>query len=158
MNTYDLVDDFGRHTKFDGELLVDDTTDTEARRKPQWTDTEIYRTEGGRYIVWSETHYRIRHLTESCRRASGYDLVVARPGDTWACPHCNPDDVPGGYGHESRVKVDVCQDPAELIAAMSSVNQKTGLRSHSQYSQALLARVSDADADVRASWMEQVVR
>lgn len=157
MTAYDLVDDFGRHTRFEGELLVEDTTDTEDGHKPQWTDTAIYRTNGGRYIVWSEANYRIRHLTDTCRRAAGYDLVTATADDTWACPTCNPEKLPGGYGHDSRVKLDVCETPNELIARMSTINQQTGLRTHSQYSQALLARVSELDAAVHDAWMNQVV-
>lgn len=157
MTTFDLVDDFGRHTRFEGELLVEDTTDTPDRRKPQWTDTEIYRTTGGRYVVWNEVQYRVRHAVKSCRKAVGYSLVPAEDDDTWACPSCNPDGLPGGYGQDSRARVDVCDTPQDLIARMSSINQNTGLRTHSHFSQALLARISDIDEAVRAAWMDQVV-
>lgn len=157
MTVHDLVDDFGQHTKFEGELLVDDTTDTAERRKPQWTDTEIYRTEGGRYVVWQETSYRVRHRSRNCARASGYELVEADEEDTWACPGCNSEGNPGGYGQRSRVKVDVCETPQELIMRMSSINQNTGLRTHSNFSRSMLARVSEVDEALREAWMEQVV-
>jgi len=157
MQAYDLVDDFGQHTKFEGELLIDDTTDTAERRKPQFTDTEIYRTAGGRYVVWQETLYRVRHLSCTCPRASGYDLVPADEDDTWPCPSCNPDGRPGGYGQRSRIKVDICETPQELIMRLSTINQMTNLRTHSTFSRALLARVSEVDAPLREAWMEQVV-
>lgn len=157
MNNFDLVDDFGRHTRFTGEVLVEDTTDTPDRHKPQWTETTIYRTDGGRYVVWAEAQYRVRHLARTCRKALGYRLVTAEEDDTYNCPVCNPGDLSGGYGQDSKVKVDVCETPAELIARMSSINQNTGLRTHSNYSQALLRQVSDRDEAVREAWMEQVV-
>lgn len=157
MASYDLVDDFGRHTKFEGELLVEETTDTVDLSKPQWTDTEIYRTEGGRYVVWSEVQYRVRHHSKWCRRAQGYELKDAGDGDTWACPTCNREKTSGGYGQESRVKLDVCETPEELVARLSSINSQTGLRIHSQFSQALLAQISEKDEAVRDLWMEQVV-
>lgn len=157
MEPFDLVDDFGRHIRFNGEILVEDSTDSPEHRKPQWTDTTIYRTEAGRYIVLAESNYRIRHQTPTCRRANGYELVSADESDTWACPTCNPDDVPGGYGQDTRMKVDVCDTPAELIARMSTINQQTGLRTHSHYAQSLLARVSELDTAVRDAWMVQEV-
>lgn len=157
MTAYDLPDDFGRHTRFEGTLLVEDTTDTDDRRKPQWTETEIYKTNGGRYVVWSEVLYRIRHQYRDCRRAQGYDLVPASADDTWACPTCNPDALDGGYAHESRTKIDICDTVEALINRLATPNNQTGLRSHSHFSQALLARISEADDAVRDVWMEQVV-
>lgn len=157
MDTFDLVDDFGRHTRFTGEVLVEESTDTADHHKPQWTETTIYRTDGGRYVVWAEVQYRVRHTTRNCRKALGYRLVTADPDDTFNCRECNPGDLPGGWGQDSKVKIDVCDTPADLIARMSSINQNTGLRTHSTYSQALLARVSEVDDSVRETWMEQVV-
>lgn len=155
---YELLDDFGRKTKFEGFLLVDDTTDTEDRRKPQWTDTEVYKTTGGKYVVWSDVQYRVRHLSRNCHKTQGYDIVPAEESDSWACPACNPDKIlDGGYGQQDRVTVDVCNTPTELIMRFSSINQQTGLRTHSNFSKALLAQISEVDDDVREAWMEQVV-
>lgn len=158
MTTYDLEDDFERHTRFTGTLLVEDTTDTDDERKPQWTVTRIYRTDGGRYVVWSEVNYRVRHASTNCRKLPPDDVLTAAKSDTWPCPHCNPNGLPGGYGQASKVKVDVCENPAQLIARLGSINQQTGLRTHSQFSRALLADISDEDEAVAAAWMTQVVK
>lgn len=153
---YELEDDFGRVTKFDGDLLVSETTDTEDHRKPQWTDTDVYRTAGGQYVIWSNSQYRIRHLAR-CRKTAGYDLIPAEDSDTFPCPVCNPDNLPGGYGQLDRVKVEVCKTPEDLINWLSSINNNNGVRTHSQYSQALLAKISDVDDAMHSAWMEQVV-
>lgn len=155
MTLYALLDDFGRRINFEGEVLAEDTTDD--GRKPQWTHITVYRTEGARYVVWRDFGYRVRHRDLDCKRIGEHEPVRADEGDTFACPACNPHRLPGGWGQADRTKMDVYDTPEQLIAGLATLNQQTGHSHHSQFSQALLADVSERDRAVAAVWMEVTI-
>lgn len=153
MNDYTLEDDFGRRTVFTGELLVDEHTDTSDRRKPQWVEVRVWRTEGGSFVVQRTTQYRVRHALEDCPRADGYELVPATPDDSYLCSGCNRGgsaDEPG-YAQASRITVDAYHSPQSLINSF----QQDGR--YSNLARAILADLSDEDERVDAAWNTVVV-
>lgn len=151
--THTLEDDFGRRTIFTGELLVEETSDTSDGRKPQWLEVDVWRTEGGSYVVRRTTRYRVRHSHSRCPRAEGYDLDDATPEDTYLCPNCNKNGVlSGGLRQLPRITVDAYRTPQELI---ESFKQPGG--GYSNLARAILAEVSDQDDEVHEAWNIVVV-
>ena len=153
MTDIEVYDSFGRRTVFRGDQLVSDTTDTDDRRKPQWLDIDIWRTEGGSFVVKKAVQYRLVHATRGCRRAEGYDLRPAGRGDTHPCPACTPEALPpaGGWAQQPRVMVDAYRTPEDLIESLKVDGKFTRL------SRALLADLSDADERINALWNTVVV-
>lgn len=151
MKAMTLTDDYGRSHMFTGELLVSDTTDTDDERKPQWVEIDVWRTEGGSYVVQVATHYRVRHTSVNCSRADGYELAPADSDDTYACPGCNKGDHPGGWGQLSRINVDAYRTPAELIESFKQNGQ------HTNFGRAILAEISNLDDAVDAAWNTVVI-
>lgn len=151
MKSFQLEDDFGRRTLFTGELLVDDHTDTSDGRKPQWVEVQVWRTEGGSYVVRRTTRYRVRHATDACPRAEGYELVPATEDDTYRCRTCNEHGTVGGYAQAHRIVVDAYRTPQELIESFQIDGR------YSNLARAILADLSEQDADVNATWNTVVV-
>lgn len=153
MRGYSLTDDFGRRTVFTGTKLVCESTDTVAGTKPQWQDVEVYRTESSRFVVRRITHYRIRHTTDHCSRAEGYELIDATLLDTYACPECNPHNkMDGGLGQADRIVVDVYQTPGDLTKGFQDDKGR-----YSHLARAVLADVAEQDKDVDLVWNTVVV-
>jgi hypothetical protein len=151
MEDVTAVDSYGRRTVFKGELLVADTTDTEDGRKPQWLDIDIWRTEGGSYVVKKAVQYRVVHRLSTCSRLDGYETRPAGPGDTFHCVTCNPEGRSTGLGQESRVTVDVYRTPEELIESLKVDGKWTRL------SRTLLADLCEQDDRIDALWNTVVV-
>lgn len=151
MKDMTLIDDFGRRTVFTGERLVSEHTDTSDERKPQWVEIDVWRTEGGSYIVRTATCYRIRHSSDQCAKAEGYELEPATVDDTYPCPACNKADTPGGLGQLPRTTVEAYRTPQELIESF----KQNG--SHTNFGRAILAEISDIDDAVDAAWNTVVV-
>jgi hypothetical protein len=139
-----LTDDYGRRVMFDGEKLVSETTDTTDARKPQWLDIDIWRTNGGSYVVCRATRYRVVHTRETCPRAEGYDLVATT--DTHPCPTCNPERELTGLVPAPRVTVDVHATPEELIESLRVDGR------HSRMARSILADLSELDDRIDALW------
>lgn len=153
MDDVTAVDSYGRRTVFRGELLVSDTTDTDDGRKPQWLDIDIWRTEGGSYVVKKAVQYRVAHDRENCARLDGYTLRTASLDDTFACPTCSSGGVPaiGGWAQEARVTVDVYREPEQLIESLKVDGKWTRL------SRTLLADLSEQDDAIDRLWNTVVV-
>ena len=147
------IDSYGRRTVFRGELLVSDTTDTEDGRKPQWLDIDIWRTEGGSYVVKKAVHYRVVHLSERCPRLEGYEIRDPAADDTHVCRTCNPDErvMFGGYAQAARVTVDVYAAPEHLIDSLKVDGKYTRL------SRTLLSDLSKQDGRIDRLWNTVVV-
>jgi hypothetical protein len=148
-----ITDEFGRQTVFEGELLVEETTDSSTGSKPQWLEVDVWRTEAGNYIVRRTTRYRIRHANENCDRADGYDLAPATPDDTYDCPSCQrawPYDSTG-FRQTSRITVDVYETPQALISGFQSDGRFNNL------ARAILANISEQDDRVDVLWNKVVV-
>jgi hypothetical protein len=147
MNEITLMDDFGRRTVFTGEKLLEESTDTNRSIKPQWLEVEVWRTEGGNFVVLRKQQYRIHHLDEECSRAEGYDLSPATEEDTYACPTCNKTGILGqGWSQDSRVTVDVCNTPQDLIANFQVDGRFSNL------ARTILADLSELDERLDAAW------
>lgn len=151
-----LEDEYGKRTRFRGVRLVSETTDTEAGDKPQWAEMDVWRTEGGAYIIHRITRYRYRHLSDECSRL-GTNLIPRPPGedDTYPCPLCNPHGViePGrGYGVEPRSAVDIARTPEDLIRMIAN---RDG--TYSGLARQVLTDISEQDNRVSDLWMEEVV-
>lgn len=153
MTDITATDSYGRKTVFRGELLVSDTTDTDDGRKPQWLDIDIWRTEGGSFVVKKEVHYRLVHSRETCPRLDGYATRQPTREDTHGCRTCCPDGLPLGTGwaQESRVTVDVYREPEDLIASLRVEGKYTRL------SRTLLADLSEQDDRIDRLWNTVVV-
>lgn len=153
MDDITAIDSYGRRTVFRGELLVSDTTDTEDGRKPQWLDIDIWRTEGGSYVVKKAVHYRLLHARQDCSRLDGYSTRRPGPDDTHLCRTCNPQGlaVSTGWAQAERVTVDVYRLPEELIASLRVEGKYTRL------SRTLLADLSELDDRIDRLWNTVVV-
>lgn len=155
MKHHEIADDFGRRTVFVGEELVDETTDNALTNKPQWLDVTVWRTEAGKFVVRRTTSYRIRHATEDCARAEGYDLAPAGPDDTYPCPTCNKRGamagIRDGLAQTPRITVDVYDTPQELIQSFQNDGR------YSNLARSILAYLSEKDSRVDAAWNTVVV-
>lgn len=152
MRDHVVVDDFGRRTVFKGEKLVGESTDTVAGTKPQWLDVTVWRTAAGSFVVERTTHYRVRHTSELCSRAEGYELIEATSLDTYACPSCNKDGVlEGGCAQADRVTVEAYTTPQELISSF----QQDGR--YSNLARTILADLSEQDERIDKLWNTVVV-
>lgn len=152
MRNFELTDDFGRRTVFQGTKLVGESTDTVAGTKPQWVDVDVFRTSAGNFIVSRTTHYRVRHTSESCSRADGYELTDATVLDTYACPECNRHgSFEGGFAQADRITVDVYKTPDELIRSFEVDGR------YSNLARTILADVAEQDDRVDATWNTVVV-
>lgn len=141
-----LTDDFGRQTVFKGTQLVDDHTDTEEGRKPQWLEVTIWRTEAGNFVVRRSTCYRIVHATENCSRADGYVLVPATEEDTYACTTCNKHGALSGFGQAPRISVEVYTSPEELIDSFRSEGR------YSHLARSILSELAALDEGIDKAW------
>ena len=145
-------DSYGRRTVFKGEKLVSDTTDTDDNRKPRWIDIDIWRTEGGSYVVRRATHYGLVHASKSCLKLDGYEIRQPDADDVHACNSCNSSgQLTGGWAQASRITVDVYRTPGELIESMKFKGE------HTRLSQSLLAELSAQDERINALWNTVVV-
>lgn len=153
MSQITAVDSYGRKTVFAGERLIADTTDTEDGRKPQWLDIDIWRTEGGAFVVQRAINYRVVHIRQGCPKLEGYDTRTPGSDDTVACKTCNPEGaiVNHTWAQQSRVTVDVYREPQELIESLKVKGEYTRL------SRSLLADLSDQDERIEALWNTVVV-
>lgn len=146
-----VTDEYGRRTKFRGNKLVFESTDSASGHKPQWVEIGIWRTEAGNYVVQRSTHYRVRHLNDRCPRADGYDLVDPTEIDTYPCPVCNKIGMlesGKGRAQMSRVAVDSYEDPRTLIASLRVDNR------YSNLSRAILADLAEQDERIASLWSE----
>jgi hypothetical protein len=147
--TTTLTDDYGRRVVFTGEKLVAETTDTADGRKPQWVDLDIWRTDGGSYVVWRAAQYRLVHANEHCPRVEGYDLA---PGEaTHPCTVCNPGGVTTGWVQAPRVTVDVHKTPEDLIESLRIDGR------YSRFARSILADLSELDTRIDKLWTEVTV-
>ena len=151
-----VSDSYGRKTVFNGELLIEDTTDDSEGRKPQWLDIDVWRTEAGAFVVQRAINYRVVHIREACPKLEGYDTRPLEADDTVLCKVCNPEGQVGGttslrWAQASRVTVDVYREPQELIESLKVKGEYTRL------SRSLLADLSDQDERIEALWNTVVV-
>lgn len=150
MRDYKLADEFGRTTLFRGSKLVSESTDSPD--KPKWLEVEVFRTEGGNWVVYRASSYRIRHAHDRCPRADGYALTRARRSDTYSCRECADGTEGGGFGQLSRVSVDSYSNVEDLIA---SFRAQDGV--YSGLARAVLADLSEQDDRVHQAWNTVVV-
>lgn len=147
MREYVVTDDFGRRHRFAGEKLVGETTDSIDHDKPQWLDVNVWRTAAGNFIVERVTHYRIRHTSDRCSRADGYEIIPATVLDTYPCPKCNKNAVmESGCAQADRIAVESYITPQELIGSFK-IQGKYNL-----LARAVLADVSEQDERVDEAW------
>lgn len=152
MRPFELSDDFGRRTTFTGTKLAGESTDTASGSKPQWQDVDVYRTQAGKYVVSRTTHYRIRHTSDRCSRAEGYELIDATVLDTYPCASCNTArSMEGGVAQADRINVIAYDTPAELIKSFEADGK------YSNLARTILADVSEQDDAVDAAWNTVVV-
>lgn len=153
MRDYVVTDDFGRRTQFTGEKLVGESTDSIDHDKPHWLEVAVWRTRAGYFVVERQTHYRIRHLSDRCRKADGYELVPATHLDTYPCSLCNPNGVlEGGSAQAARISVDAYTTPGELIEGLRAQDGR-----HSNLSRTILADICEQDDRVDSTWNNVVV-
>ncbi len=149
-----ITDDFGRRTSFRGNKLIAESTDTAAGTKPQWLDVDVWRTEGGNWVVKRTTHYRVRHTSDTCHRADGYELIPPTHLDTYPCPSCNKASVlEGGLGQASRITVESYRTSQELIDSFK--DPKDG--KYSNLARTILADLAEQDDRLDELWNNVVV-
>ncbi len=152
MRDFVVTDDFGRRTQFSGEKLVNETTDDIEGTKRQWVDVTVWRTQAGNFVVQRTTHYRIRHLRDTCPKADGYELIPPTHLDTYLCPRCNKGgSLQGGYAQASRISVDVYTTVQELVDSFKVDGKYNNL------ARLVLADLSEQDERVDAAWNTVVV-
>lgn len=154
MEDFSIYDEFGRCTKFHGDRLINESTDTDVGNKPQWLDLTVWRTASKRWVVRRKTHYRVRHLSERCDRADGYELVPPTELDTYPCGQCNRAGSvePGrGFAQASRVVVEVYTTTPELIESFAKDGKFSNL------SRTILSDLAEQDSEVDDLWTTVVV-
>lgn len=141
-----VEDSYGRRTVFQGDLLIDDTTDN--GDKPQWLDIYIWRTEGGSFVVRKDVQYRVIHARRNCARLDGFETRPVDDEDTIPCHICNPEGriIRPGIAQEARITVDVYKEPEELIEGLKAKGEWTRL------SRSLLAQLSEKDERIDRLW------
>lgn len=151
MRDFSITDTFGRRTKFAGQHLVAETTDSP--RKPQWVEIDVWRTEVGNFIVRRTTRYRVRHLREDCSRLDGYERLTATTEDTYRCGACNKDGklTGGGWAQDDRTTVDVYLSPEDLAGSFCNEGR------YSTLARTILADVAEQDDRVDDLWNSVVV-
>lgn len=153
MRDYVVQDDLGRRTQFTGEKLVGESSDSIDADKRSWQEINVWRTRSGNFVVERQTHYRVRHLSDMCRRADGYELVPATNMDTIACNVCNPNKVlEGGFAQAARITVDAYTTPGELITGFKSSDGK-----YSSIARLVLADIAEQDERVDEAWNTVIV-
>lgn len=144
-----IKDEFGRTVRFNGGThLVSETT--EAERSKQWTEADIWRTNGGAYVVRLVTVFRVLHVDRECRRFGNNHIPRPAIADDWfPCPDCDPTRSSiGKFGVVNRCAVDVADSPADLVHSMKDQNGVI-----SNFRRYLLSLVSEQDKAVHDLWM-----
>jgi hypothetical protein len=157
VDKHSVVDEYGRRTTFTGEKLVYESTDTMQGNKPQWLEVTVWRTEARQWVVRRKTHYRIRHLTDRCPRAEGYELVDPTEIDTYPCSRCNTNNIiepARGLAQASRILVEVYGNSPDLIDSFKSTD---GVKTYSNLSRTILSELAEQDEEVDTLWNTQVV-
>lgn len=145
-----LVDDQGRVTLFDGDLLLSTSTDDPV--KPKWVDIEVWRTNGGNWVVRRATHHRLNHASEYCESTRGQEVEQTDPDDvTLGCSRCGGQPGTIGWRIVSRITVDTYMSTKELVESF----KRDGV--YSQLGRTILSDLSRLDNRVWALWMETVV-
>lgn len=153
MNEVTLEDDFGRRTVFNGEKLLEESSDNPRRNKPQWVVVEVWRTQAGSFVVSRTSHYRVRHLDEECDKADGYFISPATAEDIIPCRACNKvEQDTGGWRQDDRITVTVCKTPQDLILDFQNDEGK-----FSYLSRTILADLAEKDDRVDEAWNTVVV-
>jgi hypothetical protein len=155
------VRDGSRMVAFEGTRLAYVTS-----QKPdslRWTEMDIYRTTGGRFIAHRVGVSCVAH-TVDCEVIKGKTLpsVVDMQPDEFGvddrepCPVCRPDirqgiaDDPASIrGETDRPWAGVCDDAYSLINALHT--RRNGTRSLSSLASALLAMAAENDAQISAA-------
>lgn len=142
-----LTDSFGQVTEFTGKRLG--AIDTFAAHKPSWWEVEVYRTEGGSYVVHWSRYSNLRHQDPECTRllAGGAKAVPADLQDyPLPCKTCGP----GRWGASDRISVDAVETAPALIKLLVGDVPNNTIR-------AFLAELSEVDDDIYESWMRKVI-
>lgn len=142
-----LIDSFGQETEFTGRLLG--RTDTYAAHKPSWWEVEVYRTEGGAYVVRWSRYSNLRHRDPECSRllAGSAEAVPADERDyPLPCKTCGP----GHWGASDRISVDAVETAPALIKLLVGDVPNNTIR-------AFLAELSEVDDAIYENWMRKVV-
>lgn len=153
MKEHQVTDEYGRRTVFKGEKLASESTDSSDGSKPHWQDVDVWRTEAGSYVIRQTTHYRVRHTSDRCSRAEGYEIIPSTSLDTYPCPSCNKAGaiLQDGCAQADRIKVAVYEKPEDMIESL-----KFGGR-YSNLARTILADISEQDDAVDRLWNTVVV-
>lgn len=152
MDEVTVTDDFGRRTVFTGELLIEDTTDSDEGDKPQWMDIDVWRTAAGSFVVRKTVCYRVVHASASCGKLDGYQSKPSTEDDTYPCAICNKQGATTGWAQADRTEIGVHSTPEALIEGLKFKGDFTRL------SRQVLADLSRADKRVDALWNTVIVK
>lgn len=154
------VRDSTRRYVFNGVRLAYVSSESPDPDKTRWTDIEIYRTEGGMYIVHRVGVTSLVHL-ENCeqlvryhkRHTPGINGIASDelpPQDREPCPDCKPDlwnllkTEPAVLKFErDRHQVFICETPENAVQALHTV--KNGVKKLGSLAGSALQMASDRD-------------
>lgn len=163
--SWELKDDDGRITKFDGVQLATATSDN--GQALRWTEVALYRTIGGAYVIHKigrTVAYHVRDATSCKSHGSETEVSVALKDcrTLIICPVCSPRDLED-YAPSAKVRVEadrstvlIAASPGDAVAACYTDIQ--GQRYLTKTASRALKAAADLDDSLRLAWMVQVVK
>lgn len=155
-----VVRDSTRRYAFTGTRLA--YVSSEKPFKNRWTEIEVYRTQGGIYIVHRIGVTTLVHLEDCdqlkryhkryCPGINGIASDELAPEDRDPCPDCNPDlaallhSEPAILKFErDRHQVHICETPEDVIQALHTPNRDTGKKELGSLAGSAVSMSSDRD-------------
>lgn len=152
---YEVGNDAGPTYSFSGKLLGHATTERE--NSLRWTEIDIYRTDGGNYIVSRLGVSLVYHTNESECTSMGVPLKGARlRNDAEPCERCEPA-VPEDAGFDpeemfiaekTMTSADVVESATQVADALSTWDRNKQMRRLSSVASEALHRAASTDPEL----------
>lgn len=160
-----IQDTDGRQVRFEGDLIGEATS--REPRSLRWSETRIWRTRAGSYIVQKVGRTLVFHSTSGRCRTGEKVAVRDIPRDQLAnlipCPKCRPDAVTSAQEddevrlEEDRYTVHISETARGAVECCRSVDDD-GVQFTTWYNADALRKASEVDEDIRAAYAVRVVQ
>lgn len=143
--TFVLKDALQRNREFTGVHIA--AASTETPDYPRWTTMDLYRTDDGRYILYTVGHSVVYHLINSPCNSGTYTEADRLPEDAEPCPRCAAPAHPDGPVNLENplIKLVACADADGVRTALTHTDRKTGTVAVSHVAQRLLMDAARKD-------------
>jgi hypothetical protein len=150
----EIMDDGGRMIRFDGEQLG--SASTRERDSIRWSETRIWKTTGGKYIMQKVGRSLVFHATGGCKY--GTEVYLGdMPCDYLPCPVCKPSKSEMYVKQENdRFTVHV-SDSAEGIVESAKLQDDDGVWYTTRVDREALEQAANADDEMHEAYFVTVV-